>query len=59
MSSKQVAEYFSISVSIVHRYAKQGRLKGFKLGATKFSRNNTRRHWRFRKEDVEKFAGGV
>lgn len=55
MTSKEVAEYLGVSLYRVQEYARNGLLKGTKLGANKHTRTDSRRHWRFKREDVESF----
>ncbi len=58
MTSKEVAEFLGVSLYRVQLYARQGLLKGIKLGSDKSTRSDSRRHWRFRRKDIEEFIAG-
>lgn len=45
LTAKEVAEYLSIHPLTVHRYAREGKIPGFKIGTD----------WRFHKKYLEKW----
>ena len=45
MTTKEVAEYLSIHPLTVHKYARAGKIPGFKIGTD----------WRFHKKYIEKW----
>jgi len=45
LTTKEVAEYLSVHPLTVHRYAREGKIPGFKIGTD----------WRFHKKYLEKW----
>ncbi len=45
MTAKEVAEYLSIHPLTIHKYARQGKIPAFKIGA----------NWRFLRKSIDKW----
>ena len=45
MDAREVADYLKVHLFTVHKYARQGKLPGFKIGAD----------WRFNRKSIERW----